>query len=83
MEVVAIDQISPDQVVLFTLGFVVINATLLYTWLIMGILVIGSILVTGNLSTERSAAKISAPAWVRNPPEIFILTFIMRMSCSA
>ena len=57
MEVVAIDQISPDQVVLFTLGFVIINATLLYTWLIMGILVIGSILVTGNLSTERTMSR--------------------------
>ena len=33
--------------------------------------------------TERSVAKVSAPAWVRKPPDIFIFTFIMRMSCSA
>jgi hypothetical protein len=33
--------------------------------------------------TERMEAKISAPPKVRKPPEIFILTFIMRMSCSA
>ena len=33
--------------------------------------------------TERRAAKVLAPSEVRNPPEIFILTFIMRMSCSA
>jgi hypothetical protein len=33
--------------------------------------------------TERRVAKVSAPAWARKPPEIFILTFIMRMSCSA
>src|ERR1700677_3447829 len=33
--------------------------------------------------TERMVAKISAPARFRKPPEIFILTFIMRMSCSA
>ena len=57
MEIVAIDQISPDQVILFTWGFVTINATLLYTWLIMGILVIGSILVTGNLSTDRTMSR--------------------------
>jgi F-type H+-transporting ATPase subunit a len=57
MEIVAIDQISPDQVILFAWGFVTINATLLYTWLIMGILVIGSILVTGNLSTDRTMSR--------------------------
>ncbi len=34
-------------------------------------------------STERRMAKVSAPAQVRKPPEIFIFTFIMRMSCSA
>jgi hypothetical protein len=33
--------------------------------------------------TERMVAKISAPATVRKPPEIFILSFIIRMSCSA
>jgi hypothetical protein len=31
MEIVAIDQISPDQVILFAWGFVTINATLVYT----------------------------------------------------
>src|ERR1017187_7731290 len=33
--------------------------------------------------TERSVANVSAPAWVRRPPDIFIFTFIIRMSCSA
>src|SRR6478752_4460507 len=33
--------------------------------------------------TERIAANISAPTTVRNPPEIFIRSFIMRMSRSA
>jgi hypothetical protein len=33
--------------------------------------------------TERMAANISAPTTVRNPPEIFIRSFIMRMSRSA
>lgn len=54
MEVVAIDQISPDQVILFTWGFVSISATLVYTWLVMGMLVIGSAVITRNLSTDRT-----------------------------
>ncbi len=41
MEIVAINQISPDQVIFWQWGFITINATLVYTWLIMGILVIG------------------------------------------
>jgi F-type H+-transporting ATPase subunit a len=57
MEVVAIDQISPDQVILFAWGFVTINATLVYTWLVMGLLVVGSIVITGNLSSERTLSR--------------------------
>jgi hypothetical protein len=29
---------------------------------------------------ERRVAKVCAPVIVRNPPDIFILTFIMRMA---
>ena len=57
MEVVRIDQISPDIVILLQWGFVTINATLIYTWLIMGMLVIGSILVTRNLSTDIAVSR--------------------------
>ncbi|HOK07449.1 MAG TPA: F0F1 ATP synthase subunit A [Syntrophales bacterium] len=57
MEVVAIHQISPDQVILFTWGFVTVNATLVYTWLIMAFLVAGSYLVTGQLSTDRQVSR--------------------------
>lgn len=57
MEVVAINQISPDQVVFFTWGFVTINATLIYTWLVMGILVVGSMVITRNLSTDRTLSR--------------------------
>ncbi|MBP1720604.1 MAG: F0F1-type synthase, subunit a [Deltaproteobacteria bacterium] len=57
MEVVAIDQISPDQVILFQMGFITINATLVYTWLIMIILVVGSILITRHLSSERTLSR--------------------------
>jgi F-type H+-transporting ATPase subunit a len=51
MEVVGISLISPDQVVFFRWGFVTINATIVYTWLVMAILVGGSALVTRRLST--------------------------------
>ena len=57
MEVVAINQISPDQVILFTWGFVTISATLIYTWIVMGLLVVGSIAITRNLSTDRTLSR--------------------------
>jgi F-type H+-transporting ATPase subunit a len=53
VEIVAINQISPDQVVFFHWQWVVINATLVYTWLVMGLLVGGSMLITRRLSSER------------------------------
>jgi len=57
MEVVAINQISPDQVILFSWWFVTISATLVYTWLVMGVLVVGSILITGNLSSDPTMTR--------------------------
>jgi F-type H+-transporting ATPase subunit a len=52
MEVVGISLISPDQVIFFRWGFITINATIVYTWLVMAILVAGSILITRRLSSE-------------------------------
>lgn len=43
--------ISPDQVVLWAWGPVELNATIVFTWLVMAILVLGSWLVTRRLST--------------------------------
>lgn len=43
--------LTPDQNVLFELGFIKINATLLFSWGVMALLVIISILVTRKLST--------------------------------
>jgi len=57
MEIVAIDQISPDAVILLQIGFITINATLAYTWLVMAILVVGSILITRHLSSERTLSR--------------------------
>lgn len=57
MEVMAMYQISPDQVILFTWHFITINATLVYTWIIMGLLVLGSMIVTADLSTDRAMSR--------------------------
>lgn len=57
MEIVALNQISPDQVIVWSWNFVILNVTILYTWLVMGILVVGSILVTRNLSSEMHVSR--------------------------
>ncbi|MFH1080184.1 MAG: F0F1 ATP synthase subunit A [Pseudomonadota bacterium] len=57
MEIVNINQIGPDLVIFFAWHFITINATLVYTWLVMAILVIGSILITRNLSTDRKMSR--------------------------
>lgn len=42
-------EISPDAIILWQSGFFKINATILFTWLIMAFLTIGSWLVTRNI----------------------------------
>jgi hypothetical protein len=57
MNFMDIKQISPDQVVFFQYHFITLNLTIVFTWAVMALLVIGSWLVTRRLSTE---PKISA-----------------------
>ena len=45
-------QISPDLIVLWRLGFLELNGTILFTWVVMGVLVLGSWSVTRRLSTD-------------------------------
>ena len=52
MEILQSNQISPDQIIIWQWRFIIINATMLYTWLIMFILVGGSWLVTRRISSE-------------------------------
>ena len=54
MEVMNISYISPDQVIFWQWagGLVTINATLVYTWLVMAILVVGSWLATRNVTSD-------------------------------
>lgn len=47
-----ITDITPDQVILWQWGLISINATLVYTWLVMTFMTLGSWLVTRRLSPE-------------------------------
>ena len=60
-------RISPDQEIFFQYGFFKINFTMVTTWIIMAIMVIGSILITRNLKHN---GKISR--W-QNILEIIVL----------
>lgn len=50
-------ELSPDTIVYWQWGSVVINATLVFTWAVMGVLVVGSWLITRNLSTEPEMSR--------------------------
>jgi F-type H+-transporting ATPase subunit a len=49
-------KLSPDELVFWEYGFVKLNATIVFTWLLMMVLVIGSKIITRKLSAgdERS-----------------------------
>jgi len=49
--------LSPDQTILWQWRFITINATMVYTWIVMAVLVVGSCLVTRRLSTGRSVSR--------------------------
>jgi len=44
--------LSPDDIIFWQVGFFKLNATIVYTWGLMLLLVIGAKLITRNLSTE-------------------------------
>ncbi len=50
-------EISPDQIVYWEWGVVTINATLVFSWVTMGMLAGGSWLVTRNLTTGPSPTR--------------------------
>jgi len=49
--------ITPDSIVYWQMGPVRISATLVFTWVVMGVLVVGSWLVTRRLSTGTSLSR--------------------------
>lgn len=44
--------LSPDNIIFWQMGFFKLNATIVYTWGLMLVLVLGSKFITGKLSTE-------------------------------
>jgi F-type H+-transporting ATPase subunit a len=50
-------QISPDQVVIWEWGFVQVNATLIFTWFLMALLVGGSWWITRRLTTGPNPSR--------------------------
>ena len=49
--------ISPDNLIFWQYGYISINATLVFTWLVMALLAIGSWLITRNLTSEVAISR--------------------------
>lgn len=49
--------LSPDNIIFWQAGFFKLNATIAYTWLLMVILVVGSIFITRRISTEMQRSR--------------------------
>ena len=50
-------RLSPDEIVYWQLGFIKLNATIVFTWAIMVVLVVGSILITRKLSAAHTRSR--------------------------
>ena len=50
-------RLSPDEVIFWQLGFIKLNATILFTWGLMLVLAVGSKLVTRKLSTDLQRSR--------------------------
>lgn len=53
MNFMDIAHISPDQVIFFQYHFIKLNLTIVFTWVVMALLVIGSWFITRHLSTGK------------------------------
>jgi len=60
--------LSPDQIIYWQMGFFKLNATIVFTWLVILVLVVGSILITRNLTTHLKRSR-----W-QNVLEIVVIT---------
>jgi F-type H+-transporting ATPase subunit a len=52
MDVMRLKDISPDTVIFWQWGWVSLNATIVFTWVVMGLLVLITLLGTSNLTSE-------------------------------
>jgi F-type H+-transporting ATPase subunit a len=49
-------RLSPDEIVFWEYGFVTINMTLVITWALMLVMVLGAVLITRNLKTDTTVS---------------------------
>jgi len=49
--------LSPDQIIFWQYGFIKLNATIVFTWGLILVLVLGSKLITRNLSTDLQRSR--------------------------
>ena len=50
-------RLSPDEMIFWQHGFIKLNGTIVFTWALMFVLVVGSKLITRNLSTELQRSR--------------------------
>lgn len=50
-------RLSPDQLIFWQHGFIKLNGTIVFTWGLMAVLVVGSILITRNLTGELKRSR--------------------------
>jgi len=60
--------LSPDQIIYWQMGFLKLNATIVFTWLIILVLVLGSIFITRKLSSGLQRSR-----W-QNVLEVVVIT---------
>lgn len=65
--------LSPDQIIYWQLGFFKLNATIVFTWLVMLLLVVGSLVITRKLST-----KLQRSRW-QNLLEIVVIAIMKQI----
>ncbi len=65
--------LSPDELIFWQYGFIKLNATIVYTWGLMLVMVVGSKVITGKLSTGLSRSR-----W-QNILEIVVTTILKQI----
>ncbi len=65
-------RLSPDELIFWQYGFIKLNATIIFTWLIMLVLAISSKFITKNISSEAKA--LHKRSHLQNVLEIIVTT---------
>ncbi|GAB2694338.1 F0F1 ATP synthase subunit A [Aliiglaciecola aliphaticivorans] len=66
--------ITPDEIIYWQFGFLKLNATIVFTWLIMFILVLCAYLITRNLNSQLRPSR-----W-QNGLEVLVVTIIQQIN---